>query len=325
MALIFAVLALLSYEGAIIILPLVILSDFFVLKVKIFSKRTLLSYVPLLAMSILYPFVRLFAHSVTFGGDYSYSPIHLVPNVVGNFLGYLFLFIFGEPSLYYYNLARTTLREEQLFVGAFIAVALIVLLAVLFLTKERAKKLYSNKNFQLCLFLLLFIFVSLVPFLGLGNISERYSYLASPAFAMLSVLIIYLLSGFLKNDRIRTYVLVFIVALFGIYYYSQINLENQEWYHAGKITNRTLGYLRLYYEGIPKGSTLYFVNVPIRYKQAWVFPVGLSDGIWFIYRDPALKVYEVPTLSKAKEMAGPKPKKTYFFVFDKEGIVNAVK
>ena len=37
-------------------------------------------------------------------------------------------------------------------------------------------------------------------------------------------------------------------------------------------------------------SELHFINVPIRYNSAWVFPVGLSDAVWFAFKNPQLKV-----------------------------------
>ncbi len=321
---IFAVLSLLSYEGAIIILPLIVLFDIFVPKINVLAKKSLIKYTPFVLISVLYPFVRVFSHSVNFGGDYSYNLLHLVPNFVGNTLGYFALFIFGEASLPFYTMARTDFKQETLFVAAFILLAFIVLLGVLFLTKERFKKLYGNANLRQIIFFVLFSLISLIPFLGLGNISERYSYLASIGFSMLLVFVLSYISKFVKNGKFAVYILVILTALLGVWYYYQIGFENAEWRNAGKITNRTLAYLRLYYEGIPDGSNLYFVNVPIREKQAWIFPVGLSDGIWFIYRDPALKVYEVSSLAKAKEAAGAS-KNSYIFVFDKKGMVNAAK
>ena len=160
--------------------------------------------------------------------------------------------------------------------------------AVLFVNRERLINWRKNESVKLFIFSLLFIFTSLIPFLGLGNISERYSYLASIGFAFLLVTILRSLSDFFHNEKYRAYFLVTLTILLGSWFYFQNTAENAEWKEAGRITQRTLGYLRLYYNGNHPNANFYFVNVPIRKANAWIFPVGLSDGIWFIYRDDSI-------------------------------------
>ena len=45
-----------------------------------------------------------------------------------------------------------------------------------------------------------------------------------------------------------------------------------------------------------------------------MFPVGLNDGIWFIYSDDSLNVRNVGSLEEAKELKDSK-NKTYIFEF----------
>ncbi len=70
------------------------------------------------------------------------------------------------------------------------------------------------------------------------------------------------------------------------------------------------------------GSRLYFVNVPIRRENAWIFPVGLSDGLWFIYRDPKQKVILASDVSDAHRDAVDYPEKSYIFYFDDKYMIH---
>ncbi len=322
----FGVLALLSYEGAIIILPLLILFDLFIARVKINKRKTILSYLPFVGITALYPLVRQVSHSVSFGGDYAYSLSHLIPNFIGNFLGYFGLFIAGEPFLPLYTKARDVLKGDVLYVSVFLFFALIVLAIVLFVNKSRFEALKKGSSTRLAVFSLLFSFVSLVPFLGLGNISERYGYLASIGFAILLVLILKQLVSLVKKENYKTYALIAFTLIIGSWYYYQINLESAEWKEAGRITNRTLGYLRLYYDGSHPNASFYFVNPPIRKANAWIFPVGLSDGIWFIYRDESIRIYKLNSMEDAQNTINTGVKgKTFVFAFDNNGDIYAVK
>ena len=320
----FAILAFLSYEGAIVILPLLILFDLFITKIKINNKKTIFSYIPFAAITILYPIIRSLTHTAAIGGDYAYNVAHFIPNVLGNFIGYFGLFVVGEPFLSLYTQVRNILRGEFLYVAVFIFFAVIVLIAILFVNKKLLYKLYDNEAVKLILFALIFSFISLIPFLGLGNIAQRYGYLASFGFAFLVVVLLNKIKDSVKNKDYKVYLLVFLTVVLGTWYYYQNGLVNSEWKETGRITNRTLGFLRLYYDGKHPNSNFYFVNVPIRRAEAWIFPAGsLSDGIWFIYRDDSIKVYEIGSLEQGKALS--KQPSNFVFAFDKNYNIYAVK
>lgn len=324
-SLIFGILALLSYEMAVVYPLLIVLIDVFIAKVKI-NKKTLIAYVPLFFLIPAYWFLRIFAHSVNFGGDYSYSLPHLIPNFFGNFIGYLSLMIFGDTSIAWYNFSRNLLKADSMYVIIFLIFAIFGLFVVLFMNKKRLRKLYINKDFKLLLFSLLFIFIAQIPFLGLGNISERYAYLSSVGFAIMLVLILKNLTSFVKQEKYKTYLIVMSLIILGIFYYQQVGKSNAQWREAGRITNRTLAYLRLYYDGDRENTNFYFVNTPIRKANAWIFPVGLLDGIWFIYRDDSIKVYNVNSIEGGKSLLSPSDQtKNFLFAFDKNGNIYAVK
>ena len=323
LSLIFAIFALLSYEGAIIILPLIILFDLFITKVKITKSKTIISYAPFALVTALYPIVRNLTHTVAVGGDYAYNLTHLIPNFIGNFLGYFGLFVIGEPFLALYTSARNVLRGDFLYVAVFLFFAVIALIAILFVNKKRLNNLHRNETAKLILFSLLFSFIGLIPFLGLGNIAQRYGYLSSIGFAVLVVVILSKITSLIKNKNYKVYLLVFVTVLLGMWYYYQNGLVNSEWKETGRITNRTLAYLRLYYDGQHPNSNFYFVNVPIRKAEAWIFPVGLEDGVWFIYRDDSIKINKISSMTEASALA--KQANNFVFAFDKNGNIYAVK
>jgi hypothetical protein len=315
----FGLLALLSYEGSIIILPLLVLLDVFIIKRTPNVKNTL-KYFPFAFITLAYPVVRQLTHSVSFGGDYSYNFVHLVPNLVGNFLGYLGLYVAGEPFLPIYTIIRNLLKAQTLAVGTGLFIFTVLIAFIIVSRKKIFINFYKSNFGQLIIFSFLFSFISLIPYLGLGNIAQRYSYLASIGFVLL---IVVLVKRFTEKIPNKSYIVILIALFLGGFYYYQSNNVNSEWKEAGRITNRTLAYLRLYYDGKHPNSNFYFIDVPIRRKEAWIFPVGLDDGIWFIYRDNSIRTYKLTLISEGKTLA--KDKKNFVFSFDKKGNIYSVK
>jgi hypothetical protein len=205
----------------------------------------------------------------------------------------------------------------------FLFFAAVALLIILFINKKRLDKLYENETIKLVVFSVSFSFISLIPFLGLGNIAGRYGYLSSFGFAFLVVILFNKISGFVKNKDYKVYLLIVLTVILGGWYYYQNGKVSSEWKEAGRITNRTLGYLRLYYDGKHPNSNFYFVNVPIRKAEAWIFPVGLEDGVWFIYRDDSIKIYKITSIQEAQAIAG--QVNNFVFAFDKNGNIYEIK
>ena len=143
-------------------------------------------------------------------------------------------------------------------------VAFIALFVILFLSRKNIGKFYRSEKIRLVVFAILFCFIALIPFLGLGNIAERYSSLGSIGFAIFGALVLGTLVNFIKNKKLASCLLILLTILLGAWYYQQINLESAVWHEAGRITNRTLSYLKLYYDGKHPNANFYFVNVPIR-------------------------------------------------------------
>jgi hypothetical protein len=139
--------------------------------------------------------------------------------------------------------------------------------------------------------------------------------------------VIFNIFGVIKNSKRAQYLFVLLTFILGIFYYYQINLENKDWHEAGRITQRTLSFLRLYYDGRHPNSNFYFVNLPTRVGNAYVFTAGIDDGVWFIYRDSSIRTYKISSVKEGKEiLKNAKQKdKNFIFAFDKNNNIYVVK
>ena len=64
----------------------------------------------------------------------------------------------------------------------------------------------------------------------------------------------------------------------------------------------------------------YFVNVPIRNGEAWVFPVGLKDAVWLLFGNKKIAIYSSPSLEEAFNLVD-NPIDQKVFEFGKDGEV----
>ncbi len=322
---VFVLLAFASYEIAVIAPLLILATDFFLAK-KRKPLVSLLYSLPFLALIPLYGVVRVVTHAFISGGDYSYNAVKFLPNLVGNFLGYIAFFFAGEPALSGYNGAREALRGVWLPVTVVLLLLVIFLAVVIYLKRKAVISCLRSELGSVSAYGVVFAFISLLPFLGLGNMSGRYLYLASTGFLIsLMCLGIYLYEKIhLQPVWKKTAVVVLVVAVAAVYHV-QLNVASRQWQRAGELTNRPLRLFRVYYENLNASDHLYFVNTPVRYKDTWVYPLGLTDALWFIYRDGLPQIREVGSISEAQAEARLyDAKSVYIFRFDSKGVMHRV-
>ncbi len=319
-AFIFFALSLLSYEMSVIFILLVFSYDLIFVKIK--SKtQEILNYLPIFLLIPAYLVVRYIAHTVAVGGDYSYNFSHFIPNFIGNAFGYLMLGLFGESTLPFYNNLRLSLKSEILPISLGLIVIFIIITTMIFIFRNRIKL----KN-NLFIFSILFFVISLLPFLGLGNIAPRYDFLASVGISLFLAFI------FINIEKIMTKIgamkinvfITLLGALLIVIYGELVTLENTQWQKAGTVVENALIYLRTNIPNPASNSNFYFVNNPIRFNNAWVLPLGLSDGMWFIYRDETIKTVNVESLAQGKFFAA-NNKNSYLLEFDKNYNLKKVK
>ncbi|MBI4999453.1 O-antigen ligase family protein [Candidatus Gottesmanbacteria bacterium] len=299
---IFLSFSLLSYEGA-IVGPLLLLWFEATL-----GKKKFLAHLPFLALIPVYILLRNWAGAHGLSGDYSYNWQLLPANFFGNLFGYLGLIFVGPKFTSIYDALRISGQaNKELFL--LLASGLILAGAVVLkrgLTWWEVRP--GTRSDLIGIFALGFIPISLLPFLGLGNITERYAYLASAGAATLLALV--LLKIYLQISK-RSSVLAVISLIL-------LTLTIVGFYLADLLD------LRKTYFTFTLDRTFYFVDVPIREGRAWVFPVGLPDALWHTFRDESLKVVQVKRLEEALDLKD-KTSNSHVFVFENGEIKEVIR
>ncbi len=316
-----------SYEIAITYPFLIILVTLF-FKGKSIRKNAYAVFIPFVALIPIYYIIRIVTHAFSGGGDYSYSVIHLLPNIIGNYIGYLGLYIVGERFISLYNPLRLVFKSQMPLVMILIVLFILLIAYVWYFYKKQIQKIVVTQTGKLFIFGMLFIAISLLLYLGLGNISQRYGYLGAFGYSLIIALFLQKISLLLKNPWKIIIMAILLISLFTFYYNEQKSVE-AEWLKAASITEDTLAFFRLDYFTLNNSDSVYLVNVPIKYQNAWVFPLGVSDALWFLYKDNEPKLIEVTTIAQAQKDAknfyNTKLSKAYIFSFGDDGYIYKVK
>ena len=259
--------ALLWYEGM-MGMPLVIVAA-----AVLFGKRRQWPLSGLFILLIpLYWWLRTVANAVSPEGNYGINMYALPFNVVGNSLGYLGMSLVGPDAVdLFWNIRQWTKTNPLL---GMITVALV---AVVLWRRAAHRSISRQSWFWASVFLF-----SLVPYLGLGNIAERYGFIASSA---VSVLLVLWLARYKKIVAVLG-----ILALMGFNWW-QLSQVRREWQQAGVLTENLLQTTRKLYFPLEGPTNLVFLGVPEKIGRAWVFPVGLSDAMDHVFADARLRVY----------------------------------
>lgn len=262
---------------------------------KLKNKIFILLFVP----DILYAVVRYFANTFWFSGDYSYNILKLPFNAIGNAFGYLLLSFFGPFSYPFYEKLRELTKSNLLIAGVF---SLIILVLIYFAWTKGIKRL-STETRKIVVFSILFFLVCLIPYLGLGNITFRYSYLASFGVIMIGVVMTQKIYENIKQYGRDTAILgvAVIVAAFSLLHIIQAQQTMLDWRGAGDAAEKFINSLDSLYHGSWSNSKvdLYFADVPIKHGDAWVFPVGLDDTIWFAFKNDKAVIHQIPNVESA--------------------------
>lgn len=326
-ALVLSVLAFLSYEIAVVIPFFVIAIDLCILRPRK-SVKAYLAYLPFIALLPLYYVVRVVTHAFNGGGDYSYSMTNFIPNVIGNFTGYVGLFVSGHSFFPIYDGLRANLRDNVLLFTVIVGITSVVLVALGYVFRKYIRAYITSTLGRMVVFGVLFGFLSLLPFLPLGNIAERYLYLATFGFSLSLIAFLYsIVLAFTSHDQKKTGIILgIIVFVLGIFSYSEQAQQNAKWHKAGEITKGTLALFRTDYPALTPVSHVYFINAPVKYDGVWVFPVGLKHGLWFIYGDQLPAIYQVGSQREVFDFIhDTEIQQNYIFEYDKAGKITEVK
>ena len=331
LTLVFAFLSPLFHELGVVTPLILIIYDLIFWGNVAFSKLLRRDYLILSLPLVPYFLLRFISQSHWFSGDYSYNLFKLPFNVAGNSIGYFFLNLLGPQSLSFYEAFRQLLRENIILSS----LALLPLIPLLFIFYKIFKKFDTNEQ-KILLFASLLFIVGLLPFLGLGNISSRYSYLSSMGFAVVLVFFAKKFFDYLRPIADK-YTLFMVTVLLSLIFLSlqlfQMQNIHSDWKSSGETVKRFLisfedvflltqygTYLDLREK---KFSNLYFVDVPIKKGEAWIFPVGLEDALWFALQNKNFTVDIAPNLNFALDRASMIPNSDVF-IFSSDGTVKKV-
>lgn len=327
---IFYVLSLISLTAALFFHEIGVIVPLLIILVKLFNEEKInlskilnLRHALLFIPVLFYLVLRYTAQSHWFSGDYSYSIIKLPFNLVGNILGYLSLTVLGSISMPLYEMLRNLLRDNILIAGLLI---LVIPFAIFFLAK--VLRTVDRKEMKIVIFGTLFFIISLIPFLGLGNITSRYSYLASLGIIIVLVVLIKKLYLYLQGygKEIAMAGITIVVAVFSLWHIIQVQQIYLDWHGAGdKSKNFFTSINGLYLDNWSQWPVdLHFINVPIRTGEAWVFSVGLKDAIWFAFQNNNLKIYTHSTAKEAFDQGAGGTGFSSVFIFKDDGSLEEI-
>jgi hypothetical protein len=285
--------ALLSYEMAVITVILYILCDWIVLSTRINLRHVIRWYVPVVALTAGYLILRTYSGAHIQGGDYSYNLLKLLPNTVGNTLGYVLMFFFGIESQRFVGWLRSLLA------GHWVLTSIVLGVVSVWIVWRWSRRIFvwlRSPRSMAGAFGILFALVALLPFVGFGNTAPRYAYLASVGCAFAAAW--YIQQMWKQLWQKASVIIVCLIYL--IFSVNHIAQAGKEWNLAGKITQNTLGFFKATHLQLNREDTIIVINHPIRTGNAWVFPVGIDDGLWFVYREELPKLVYVASVEEAK-------------------------
>jgi hypothetical protein len=276
--------AMLSYDGM-LIAPIVV----FVIAMSVVKKKA--QAWPYLLLIPSYWVMRNWAHALLPQGDYAYKASTFFVNTVGNTVGYTLSVFFGPWMVEHWNDLRLWLRPflKEMTAGLVVVFVVLVLTARSWLSKLSIAK--RSLIWMVC------FGVSLAAYVPLGGMAERYVYIPSMFLIIgLTVLIFDLWQK--ANSLIPKIVIVVLYISLVIFNIREVRAVGNDWEKASSIVDQTLRVVKQ--EAFPPKNIkrFYIVNTPIRYGRAWVFPTGLTDALWQIYRNSPYFVIPVKSIEE---------------------------
>lgn len=257
-----SVLAMFSYDAMIVAPIILCIVAWFTGK-----KRWYLTYLPILTIP-LYWWVHQASGAVSPSGDYGYKLSSLPFNVIGNSVGYVVATFVGPRFVESWTVLREYLRGNRIVAG----ITLVPLVAAAAYILWKFKTSFSAYKHVIMWFVC--GLVTLTAYVGLGNMSERYALFASGFFVAA-------LATWLSNKK---YVFYAIIGGLIIWNVIEVGRVKSDWQKASSITQETLSIMSKQFFPLHESKSFIFIDTPIRYGRAWVFPTGFDDGLWHIFR-----------------------------------------
>jgi hypothetical protein len=274
-----------SYDGM-VVAPII------VLLIALSRDRSLKWPWMTLALIPLYLWMRQSAGALAPQGDYGYKLTTVFVNGVANGIGYMVAAFGGPKFIEFWQSGRAVVRPYMKEFSLVVVVAGLVLVWFI----RRARK--SLHVFSHSFVWLLAFFISLVAYAPLGGMADRYTYI--PSLFLTIGLILFVTTLWEKSKHIHWKLLIILgfIALV-VWNIKEVSRLGDDWIVASQSAEQTL--LVIKKETFPPKDvkTFFFVNTPIKYGSAWIFPTGLNDAIWHMYRQSPYRVFAMPTIEDA--------------------------
>ncbi len=230
----------------------------------------------LLLLMPLYWLMRTSAGAVVPSGDYGYKIETLFVNALANTSGYLAAIFGGPRVIEHWEFLRASFRtNKQLVAGGG------VLVLACFVIVARAMRRFIGQMRAPAVFLLLCI-VSLAAYAGLGGMAERYAFIPS---GFLCIALGIVVERIWEKETLHVKVIALMIIVSVIYWnYRESFRLKDDWAVASRVSQQSILQLRKEYFPLSNHRGFIFVNTPIRYGRAWIFPTGLGDALWHVFR-----------------------------------------
>lgn len=277
--------SMLCYDGMVVV-PLIM----FLQAVLVYKKGKNAAWILLLIP--LYWIIRSLAGAVEPSGDYGYKWTTFLVNSIGNGIAYLGGIVVGPRVLESAVPVRLFFKQYLPQVSAGVGIVLLVVGIVVWRIR---KKLGS---YQDILIFLLSAFISSLSYLGLGNSSERYVFIPSIFICIALGLFVSRIMSSPKRYTAKSFVIIGLLVLCW-WNIREVDRLGEDWKKASNIAETSL--LAIKHEVFPPKEIVSFfiINTPIRYGRAWVFPTGMSDALWHMFRENMYATYNMPTIESA--------------------------
>lgn len=274
-----------SYDGM-IVAPII----YAVYHWQLVKKRSLRTIIFILLIP-LYWFIRIKSGAVMPIGDYAYNLPKLPINIIANSFTYLLSIVAGVSELDFLIQFRAQLRTLQGGIMYASIAGLVGITGLILLYRQTRKKYHDIWSW------LLLSILSLTAYLGLGGAAERYSLFAS---IFLTASYSALLEKLIQQKK---YILFGVIFLLGIAVFYHNRLEYQQvkehWSTASSVTETSLLKIKKQFFPLKQSTLFLIVNAPIRYGRAWIFPTGLQDALWHMFRDAPYQVVPMGSVEEA--------------------------
>jgi hypothetical protein len=265
------VLSMLSYDGMLVAPILIWIIGSLYGKKRLLDTGWVLFFVP------VYLWIRSYVHAVPPSGDYGVNIQKLPFNGVGNTVTYLVSMVIGPRAMELSESIRLVLKTYTSQLRVALGIVGVLFIACGYAIRRRILR------YRVSLIWALAGCISLSAYIGLGGNAERYVLFASGFFVIsfITGLDTWIKQGVSIGIRILILTLGIGVLLWNI---GETQRIATDWGKAYLVSRQTLLTLKQEFFPLRSKATFIFVNTPIRYGRAWIFPTGMEDAMWHLFR-----------------------------------------